>query len=407
MFIAKTLRADRFKLITDAQALISKPDAGPEAFEKFDAMMAEADAQMEHITRVEKADAAVAATNEILGESAERSHVSLDQKYDQVNGFKAAFLAYMKLKAEVPLTSKDKTALENYQAAASVGTGSAGGYTVPTDLMRTIYTALALEGGVRAVARILTTSSGNNLDIPMNDDTSNVATLVAEGASQGTAPDLAFSKATLSAYKYTSGIATVSRELLQDSAFSFDEFLEQQMVHRFARGTNLAYSLGTGSAQPQGYISAVSGGVTGATGEATSIKYTSLVNLEHSVAVPYRRNAKWLMSDAAFKSIKALVDGQNRPLWLPNITVGAPDSILGYPVEINADAPAPGANVKGSVCFGDFSNFFVRDVLDLNFQVLQELYAASGQIGIVGIMRTDSRLVSLGACIKAFTNSAT
>lgn len=406
-FIATKLRQDRFKIITDAQDLINKENAGPEAIETFDAMMASADQLYEQITRVEKAAAESERINEIIGANAERSHVSVGQKMNDVERYKAGFVASLKAGAQLSLTPKDKTALDDYRAAASVGTGSAGGFTVPTDLMREIFAAMILEGGVRSVARILTTDTGNNLDLPLNDDTAQVATLVAENTSLGTATDLVFSKSTLSAYKYTSGVALVSKELLQDSAFSFDTFLQDQLIHRFTRGTNLAYSTGTGSSQPQGVITAFASGVTGAVGETLTIKYPSLVSMEHSVAYPYRRGAAWMMNDAMFKAIKQLVDSQNRPLWLPNMTVGAPDTILGYPVVINADCPAPGVSVKGSLLFGNFSNFIVRDVLDLSFQVLQELYAASGQIGVVGLMRTDSRSATVGAAIRCFTHSAT
>lgn len=408
MFIAKKLRQDRYKIVSDAQSLINAETANQETMETFDAMMAEADSLLAHITRVEKAADAANRIDEIVGVAAEREHVSLDQKMNDVDRFKAGFVAQLKQGAKLTLTAKDKAALEDYQAAASVGTSSAGGYTVPTTLMQEIFAAMVLEGGVRTVARIMQTDSGNNLDMPMNDDSAQVATLVAENTSLGTATDLTFSKMTLSAYKYTSGVALVSKELLQDSAFSFDQFLQQQLIHRFTRGTNLAYTTGTGSSQPQGVITAAAVGVTAANGggEVTAIKYPSLVAMEHSVAYPYRKGAAWMMSDSAFKSIKTLVDGQNRPLWLPNMTVGAPDSILGYPVVINADCPAMGVSVKGALLFGAFSNFLIRDVLDLNFQVLNELYAASGQIGIVGLMRTDSRLASVGACVRAFTNAA-
>lgn len=406
-FIAKTLRADRYKLITDAQALINGENVTDETLATFDAMIADSDALMKKIERVERVAAEANRVDEIIGASAEKSRVSFDQKLNEVDRFKAGFVAQLKVGAKLHLTAKDQSALENYQNAASL-TGSAGGFTVPTDLMRTIFAALALEGGVRPVANIITTDSGNNLDLPLNDDTANVATLVTEGSSLGTATDLVFSKSTLSAYKYTSGVALVSKELLQDSAFSFDQFLQEQLIHRFTRGTNLAYSVGTGSSQPQGVVTAFASGVTGAVGETLTIKYPSLVSMEHSVAYPYRRGSSWMMNDLMFKAVKQLVDSQNRPLWLPNMTVGAPDTILGYPVVINADCPAPGVSVKGSLLFGNFPKaFIIRDVLDLSFQVLYELYAASGQIGVVGLMRTDSRSCTVGATVRCFTHSAT
>lgn len=404
-FVAKSLRQNRFQIITNAQALINGENVTAETMETFDSMMTEADTLMSQITRVEKAANEASKIDEIIGAAAERNHVSVGQQANEVERFKAGFVAALRQGAKLHLTAQDKSALEDYQAAASL-TGSAGGFTVPTDLMKTIFTALLLEGGVRSVARIIQTAQGNPIDMPMNDDTAQVATLVGENASLGTATDLTFTKSTLGAYKYTSGIGLISKELLQDSAFNFDSFVQDQLVHRFTRGTNLAYTTGTGSAQPQGVLTAAASGKVGATGQVTSVLYTDLVDLEHSVGYPYRRNAKWMFSDAMLKSVKRLVDGQGRPLFLPNMTVGAPDTILGYDIVVNADLPVPAANAKSAI-FGDFSQFIIRDVLDLNFQVLLELFAASGQIGIVGLMRTDSRLASVGNCLRYYANSAT
>lgn len=403
-FVAKKLRQDRFKLVTDAQSLINADNATSETMETFDAMMAEADKLMEQITRVEKAADEAAKIDQIIGVSAERSGVSSAEKLSDVETYKKAFVAQMRNAAKIPLSASDKSALENYQNAASTS-GTAGGYTVQTDLMKQIYSALILEGGVRSVARILQTSQGNNLDIPQNDDTAQVATLVAENTTLGSGTDLAFTKVTLAAYKYTSGVQLISTELLQDSAFDFEQFLQGQLVHRFARGTNLAYSTGTGSSQPQGVVTAASSGRAGAAGQVTSIIYADILALEHSVAVPYRRNARWMMSDAMFKTIKGLVDSQGRPLWLPNLQVGAPDSLMGYPITLNADMAVPAASAK-SLLFGDFSQFIIRDVLDMNFSILNELYAATGQVGVVGLMRTDSRSASTGAYLRYYSHPA-
>lgn len=404
-FIAKTLRSDRFKMITDAQNLINGENVTDETFSTFDAMIADADALMKKIERVEKVAAEANRVDEIIGASAEKSKVSFDEKLNEVDLYKACIVAQLRQGAKVALTPKDKTALEDFQNAASL-TGSAGGFTVPTDLMREIFAAMILEGGVREVARIITTSQGNPIDMPMNDDTANVAVQVAENTSLGTGTDLVFSKITLGAYKWTSQVQLISKELLQDSAFSFDEFLMQQLVHRFVRGTNAAYTVGNGTTNCQGVVTGASLGTTGTTGQTTTVIYNDLVNLEHSVAVPYRRNATFMLSDAMFKTIKRLQDTLGRPIWLPNITVGAPDSILGYPISINADLAVPAANAK-SILFGDFKQFIIRDVLDLNFTVLNELYAATGQVGFVGLMRTDSKVASVGACLKWYANSAT
>jgi HK97 family phage major capsid protein len=51
-------------------------------------------------------------------------------------------------------------------------------------------------------------------------------------------------------------------------------------------------------------------------GETTAITYDDLVELEHSVDPAYRKNARFMMSDTALKTVKKLKDGIGRPLWM-------------------------------------------------------------------------------------------
>jgi len=76
----------------------------------------------------------------------------------------------------------------------------------------------------------------------------------------------------------------------------------------------------------------------------------------------YRRMAEWMFHDSTLKAIKKLKDSEGRPLWAPGIAVREPNTILGYPYVVNNDMPVMAADAK-SILFGDFSNYFIRDVL--------------------------------------------
>ena len=69
-----------------------------------------------------------------------------------------------------------------------------------------------------------------------------------------------------------------------------------------------------------------------------------------------------------------------------------PDTILTRPVLTSAYVPAIASGVK-SVAFGDFSYFWIADRQGRAFKRLNELYAATGQVGFMATQRVDGKLI--------------
>ena len=98
------------------------------------------------------------------------------------------------------------------------------------------------------------------------------------------------------------------------------------------------------------------------------------------------------MNDATVKAIRKLKDGNGQYIWQPSLTAGTPDTILNRPVKTSSYVPALGAGNK-AIAFGDFSYYWVADRQGRSFQRLNELYAATGQIGFKATQRVDGKLV--------------
>ena len=122
--------------------------------------------------------------------------------------------------------------------------------------------------------------------------------------------------------------------------------------------------------------------------------------LEHSVDPSYRLGAQWMFHDAVLQELKQLSDGQNRPLWLPGVSVGEPDTILRYSYVINQHMPAPvgGAWSTGdrAIVFGDMSYYWIRDVRGFSIIRLDERYADNLQVGFLAFARADGALIDAG-----------
>ncbi|PPK19292.1 phage major capsid protein, partial [Klebsiella pneumoniae] len=91
-------------------------------------------------------------------------------------------------------------------------------------------------------------------------------------------------------------------------------------------------------------------------------------------AYPEGPQVRWAFRDATLRLVEETVDGQGRPLWLPNIIGGAPATGLQVPDVVDQAIPAIAAGDK-CVYFGDLNRFIVRRVTYRTLKPLVVLYA--------------------------------
>jgi HK97 family phage major capsid protein len=129
-----------------------------------------------------------------------------------------------------------------------------------------------------------------------------------------------------------------------------------------------------------------------------------LMDLFYSLKSPYRRNAAFVTNDATVKAIRKLKDNNNQYLWQPSITAGTPDTILNRPVKTSAYVPTIASAAK-TIAFGDFGYYWVADRQGRAFKRLNELYAATGQVGFMATQRVDGKLI-LAEAVKVLQMKA-
>lgn len=300
------------------------------------------------------------------------------------------------------LSAEDWTSIRNTMSTTTPGEG---GYTVATEVATYVMDAMKAFGGMRNVATTIRTDQGNPMTWPTSDGTTEVGEILAENAA-ATDADITFGTKNLPVYKYSSKVVTVPIELLQDSNVDIEAFVRARIAQRLGRITNTHFTTGTGSGQPLGIIAAASVGKTGTSGQTTSVIYADLVDLEHSIDPAYRVNCKWMFNDSTLKSLKKILDSQNRPLWLPGVATKEPDTILGYTYQINQDVATMAANAK-SIAFGDFSKYVIRDVMAMTYYRFDDsAYAKKGQVGFLAFLRSGGNFMDVGGAVKLFQNPA-
>ena len=298
------------------------------------------------------------------------------------------------------LSQEERQALAEMRAQG-VGVNDKGGYTVPKEMQARIVEQMKAYGGIAQVAQILTTSDGRTIEWITADGTTEEGELIGENTA-ATEADTSFGIASLGAKKLSSKIIRVSNELLQDSAINIESYLADRIAQRIGRAEAKYLIQGTGAgtpAQPKGLAASVTG--TTAAKVAGKVDWLDINALLHSVDPAYRNvgNSRLAFNDNTLKLLKEMVDGQNRPLWLPDVAGVAPSTILGKQYVIDQGIADIAKDAK-FLYFGDFNRFVVRRVAYMTLKRLVERYAEFDQTAFLAFHRFDCVLEDTSA-IKA------
>jgi len=274
-------------------------------------------------------------------------------------------------------------------ATQTTGTGSLGGYLVQTDLMKSVIEAMKQFGTLRNKATVLKTEHGNNFDVPLNNDTANVAVIVGQNSGPATL-EIDFSKKTLGAFKYQT-VVVVTREMLQDTGFDIPSYVGTILGRRMARGTEADYAVGVGTTAPQGIVVGSTQAV--ATASASAVTYDEIIEAIYSIDAAYRQSPSFgIMCHDSFASLmRQQISSTGQPIWSTGIEAGQPDRYAGVPVWTNNSLATVATNSKSAVV-GDLSQYFIRDAQE--FELFRNDYAlqlSNDSVAFTGTMRTDGQ----------------
>ena len=325
---------------------------------------------------------------------------AITNKPNQYNGSEKVGRASDEYKTAFWKAMKNKNSYE-IQNALQVGTDSEGGYLVPDEFERTLIDALQEENVFRQLANVIMTSSGDK-KIPVVASKGSASWVDEEGVIPES--DDAFGQVSIGAYKLATMIK-VSEELLNDSVFNLEQYIAKEFAKRIGSKEEEAFFVGDGIGKPTGIFNATGGGGVGVTtASASAITMDELMDLFYSLKSPYRKNAVFITNDATIKNIRKLKDGNGQYLWQPSLTAGQPDTLINRPIKTSAYVRVIVSAAK-TIAFGDFSYYWVADRQGRAFQRLNELYAATGQVGFKATQRVDGKLI-LAEAIKVLQMKA-
>lgn len=404
------MRQDRFKVWRDAKEILEgakkeNRDLTQEEETRFDTMMADVDARQEKIDAIEKAeersskmDAMAAEFEEVEGEApkmgADRGSVSDVEKRTK---------AFRKVLASTE--SSEFSGAMTELRALQMDSDPAGGYTVvPQQFVAKLIEGMKNATLVRPLATVYSVPRAQSLGVPTLANRPADPTWTSELLIGSADSTMDFGKRELYPHPLAQYIK-LSKKLVRASALDIESIVRDQLAYKAAVVEENSFLNGDGANEPLGVFIASANGIdTGrdaSTGNTdTSIMGDGLIEAKYTLHPGYWNRARWIFHRDAIKQIRKLKDGDGQYMWKPGISNDRGDTILDIPALMSEYAPNTFTTGLYVGILGDFSNYWIADALDMQIQVLVELFAATNQNGYVLRKETDGMPVLEEAFVR-------
>jgi len=278
------------------------------------------------------------------------------------------------------------------------------GAPIPTSFYDRVIELARFVGPMLETSTILNTAGGENLQIPSLAAYS-VGTVTAEAAPIGESDPTFNAFKTLGAYKY-SFLTQISREMVEDAGVDILGFLASQTGNALGFAVNNALTVGTGTTQPTGIVTAAGSGITGGTGVSGAFTADNIIDLVYSVDTAGRTlpGTGFQMNAQAISAVRKLKDGQGQYLFTPSLSAESRDLLLGYPIFENPAMASPATSAK-SVIFGNLPSYFARTVGGLRLDRSDDYAFQNDLITFRATMRVDGNLIQTSH-VKYFAGAA-
>jgi HK97 family phage major capsid protein len=185
----------------------------------------------------------------------------------------------------------------------------------------------------------------------------------------------------------------ISKTLARNVA-NIDALVRAEIAEEVAAALETAYMTGAGATGPLGLFVASADGIntdrdvsTGNT--STEIKFDGLLEAKYKVKAAYQPGCEWIFHRDAVKQLAKLKNSDGQYVWQASVVLGTPDLLLGKPVNMSEYAPSTFTTGLYVGIYGDLKNYWIVDSMNLEIQVLTELYARTNQNDYVSRLETD------------------
>lgn len=268
--------------------------------------------------------------------------------------------------------------------------------TTPVTFADFVVEALQVGNPIYDGATKVRTADARNITVPVMAGTAPAAAFVSQGGTISAA-DPVFTSVTLGANALAT-LTLASNDLIRSAGFNLVEYIGRAAGRQIAYTAGSACALGTGTVQPNGFVTALN--TAGALSTATGSAYwnaSDLITAVYALGVQYRRPATaWHMSTSAISKARKLTDSNGQFLLQPSLAAGQPETLLGFVVRENVHMAAVGSASKSVVLIHEPS-YYIREVGSVDVATSADRYFEINSTGVRAIYTFDGQLPDTAA----------
>ena len=308
----------------------------------------------------------------------------------QVDDYLKAFDQYCRKGIE-SLTDVEKKAL-------TVSNDSTGGYLAPPEYVRELLKTVTEISPIRSIARVRSTGA-RSIQVPKRTSTF-AAQWVSESGTRSETTGYNVGLEEIPAHEHYA-LVDISEQDLEDSVFDLEAEMQSEFAEQFAKAEGTAFVSGNAVGKPEGFMTNSSVGEA-VSGSASALTADGLLTLIHGIKSEYGRNGIFVFNRTTLAAIRKLKDTAGQYIFQAGFsgTVGATNTIFGYPYIEATDMPDVAANAY-PVAFGDFRRAYM--IVDrINLAVLRDPFtqATTGNVRYIARRRVGGQVVQAEAIIK-------
>lgn len=298
----------------------------------------------------------------------------------------------------------------SFEEKRSLVTGNdtqAGFLNTPQEFVQQLIERVRDDVYIEAASTKHSTTNANGLGFPTLETYPGKITMISEIQTAPEDTALAFGKREFKPH-LARKLIKISDKMLRADGMNPETIAIDAVSYMIGITKEYMYLLGTGNQEPLGLFTADAKGIPTSRDYSTDMTATdftpdALKGVKYSVKSQYMKTASWLFHRDGVAKVAKLKDGEGRYIFDTANTVGAMDMLLNRPMMMSEYVPNTFTASQYVGMFGDLSKYWTVNSLAMRIKRLNELFAATGEVGFIFELEFDGMPV-LG---EAFTRIKT
>ena len=287
----------------------------------------------------------------------------------------------------------------------------AGFLNAPQEFVQQLIAKVKNQVFIENMSTGHTTTNANGLGFPTLETDLDDFAMITEIKTAPEDTTIAFGKREFKPHP-SSKLVKISDAMLRADGMNPEAIVMDRAAYKYGILKEYKYLLGTGNQEPLGLFVASAKGIN--TDRDVTLTYSDdftaddILSTKYALKAQYINSGKcgWLFNRTAVLKLAKIKDGIGRYIFEMTDKMGAMDQLKGSPLYMSEYVPNTFTESQYVGMFGDFSWYYTVNSLSLRIKRLNELFAATREVGFLFDTEFDGMPVLSEAFARIKTGTA-